>query len=132
MIMDQRQDEVVEDSQKPAEATASEQVSLVIEDLRALVTAEMQYYRSRLDYTRHVFRSAFLYGAIAAFALIGAAIAFVLGLVLTLAPLIGPLGATLVVTFSFLLVAVIFGWMARKWMRKVYFPGMQENVDDLT
>jgi Putative Actinobacterial Holin-X, holin superfamily III len=132
MIMDQRQDEVVEDSQKPAEATASEQVSLVIEDLRALVTAEMQYYRSRLDYTRHVFRSAFLYGAIAAFALIGAAIAFVLGLVLTLAPLIGPLGATLVVTFSFLLVAVIFGWMARKWMRKVYFPEMQENVDDLT
>jgi membrane protein implicated in regulation of membrane protease activity len=79
-----------------------------------------------------VFRSAFLYGAIAAFALIGAAIAFVLGLVLTLAPLIGPLGATLVVTFSFLLVAVIFGWMARKWMRKVYFPEMQENVDDLT
>jgi hypothetical protein len=132
MIMDQRQDEVVEDSQKPAEATASEQVSLVIEDLRALVTAEMQYYRSRLDYTRHVFRSAFLYGAIAAFALIGAAIAFVLGLVLTLAPLIGPLGATLVVTLSFLLVAVIFGWMARKWMRKVYFPEMQENVDDLT
>jgi hypothetical protein len=132
MIMDQRQDEVVEDSQKPAEATASEQVSLVIEDLRALVMAEMQYYRSRLDYTRHVFRSAFLYGAIAAFALIGAAIAFVLGLVLTLAPLIGPLGATLVVTFSFLLVAVIFGWMARKWMRKVYFPEMQENVDDLT
>jgi hypothetical protein len=130
--MDQRQDEVVEDSQKPAEATASEQVSLVIEDLRALVTAEMQYYRSRLDYTRHVFRSAFLYGAIAAFALIGAAIAFVLGLVLTLAPLIGPLGATLVVTLSFLLVAVIFGWMARKWMRKVYFPEMQENVDDLT
>jgi hypothetical protein len=132
MIMDQRQDELVEDSPKPAEATASEQVSLVMEDLRALVKAEMQYYRSRLDYTRHVFRSAFLYGTIAAFALIGAAIAFVLGLVLTLAPLIGPLAATLVVTFTFIVVAVIFGSLARKWMRKVYFPEMQENVDDLT
>ena len=130
--MDQRQDELVEDSPKPAEATASEQVSLVMEDLRALVKAEMNYYRSRLDYTRHVFRSAFIYRAIAAFALIGASIAFVLGLVLTLAPLIGPLAATLVVTFTFIVVAFIFGSLARKWMRKVYFPEMQENVDDLT
>ena len=132
MIMDQRQDELVEDSPKPAEVTASEQVSLVMEDLRALVKAEMHYYRSRLDYTRHVFRSVFLYSAIAAFALIGASIAFVLGLVLTLAPLIGPLAATLVVTFTFIVVAFIFGSLARKWMRKVYFPEMQENVDDLT
>ena len=132
MIMDQRQDELVEDSPKPAEATASEQVSLVMEDLRALVKAEMNYYRSRLDYTRHVFRLVFLYSAIAAFALIGASIAFVLGLVLTLAPLIGPLAATLVVTFTFIVVAVIFGSLARKWMRKVYFPEMQENVDDRT
>lgn len=132
MIMDQRQDELVEDSPKPAEATASEQVSLVMEDLRALVKAEMNYYRSRLDYTRHVFRLVFLYSAIAAFALIGASIAFVLGLVLTLAPLIGPLAATLVVTFTFIVVAFIFGSLARKWMRKVYFPEMQENVDDLT
>lgn len=132
MNMDQHQDELVEDSPKPAEATASEQVSLVVEDLRALVKAEMQYYRSRLDYTRHVFRSAFLYGAIAAFALIGAAIAFVLGLVLTLSPLIGPLAATLVVSISFLFIGVIFGWLARKWMRKVYFPEVQKNVEDIS
>lgn len=131
MNMDQHQDELVDDSPKPAEATASEQVSLVVEDLRALVKAEMQYYRSRLDYTRHVFRSAFLYGAIAAFALIGAAIAFVLGLVLTLSPLIGPLAATLVVSISFLFIGVIFGWLARKWMRKVYFPEVQKNVEDI-
>lgn len=132
MNMDQHQDELVDDSPKPAEATASEQVSLVVEDLRALVKAEMQYYRSRLDYTRHVFRSAFLYGAIAAFAFIGAAIAFVLGLVLTLSPLIGPLAATLVVSISFLFIGVIFGWLARKWMRKVYFPEVQKNVEDIT
>ena len=132
MIMDQRQDELVEDSPKPAEATASEQVSLVMEDLCALVKAEMNYYRSRLDYTRHVFRLVFLYSAIAAFALIGASIAFVLGLVLTLAPLIGPLAATLVVTFTFIVVAFIFGSLARKWMRKVYFPEIETNVDDLT
>ena len=115
-----------------AEPTASEQVSMVIEDLRALVQAEMRYHRSRLDYTRHVFRWSFRYGVVAAFALSGASIALVIGLVLTLSPLIGPLGATLVVTFGFALIGAIFGLQARKWMRKVYFPEMQKNVDDLT
>jgi protein gp37 len=56
----------------------------------------------------------------------------VLGLVLTLSPLIGPLGATLVVTLSFAIVGAIFGMQARKWMRKVYFPEIQKDDDDIT
>ena len=99
----------------------------MIEDLRALVQAEIRYHRSRLDYTRHVFRWAFRYGAVAAFAFGGASIALVMGLVLTLSPLIGPLGATLVVTLSFAIIGAIFGLQARKWMRKVYFPEMQKR-----
>ena len=91
----------------PVEPTASEQVSAVIEDLRALMQAEMRYHRSRLDYTRHVFRWSFRYGVVAAFALSGASIALVIGLVLTLAPLIGPLAATLVVTMSFAIIGAI-------------------------
>lgn len=115
-----------------AEPTPSEQVSMVIEDLRAMIHAEMRYHRSRLDYTRHVFRWAFRYGVVAAFALSGASIALVIGLVLTLSPLIGPLAATLAVTLSFAVIGAIFGLQARKWMRKVYFPEIQKNVDDLT
>lgn len=114
------------------EPTAGEQVSLVIEDLRELVRAEIRYHRSRLDYTRHVFRWAFRYGAVAAFAFGGAAIALVMGLVLTLSPLIGPLAATLVVTLSFVAIGAIFGFQARKWMRKVYFPEIQRDDDDIT
>jgi flagellar motor component MotA len=114
------------------EPTAGEQVSLVIKDLRELVRAEIRYHRSRLDYTRHVFRWAFRYGAVAAFAFGGAAIALVMGLVLTLSPLIGPLAATLVVTLSFAAIGAIFGFQARKWMRKVYFPEIQKNDDDIT
>lgn len=132
MKIDEHQDETPDNVQPPAEPTASEQVSMVIEDLRALIQAEMRYHRSRLDYTRHVFRWSFRYGVVAAFALSGASIALVIGLVLTLAPLIGPLGATLVVTLSFSIIGAIFGLQARKWMRKVYFPEMQKNVDDLT
>lgn len=132
MKIDEPQHETVEDIDPPVEPTASEQVALVMEDVRALIKAEMRYHRSRLDYTRHVFRWSFRYGAIAAFAFGGASIALVLGLVLTLSPLIGPLAATLLVTVSFVFVGTIFGALARKWMRKVYFPEMQKNVDDLT
>lgn len=130
MDTEKLQPEALDDT--ASEPTAGEQVSLVIEDLRELVRAEIRYHRSRLDYTRHVFRWAFRYGAVAAFAFGGASIALVLGLVLTLSPLIGPLGATLVVTFSFAVIGAIFGFQARKWMRKVYFPEIQKHDDDLT
>jgi flagellar motor component MotA len=132
MKIDEFQYEALEEEAASPEPTASEQVSLVIEDLRALVQSEIRYHRSRLDYTRHVFRWAFRYGAIAAFAFGGASIALVLGLVLTLSPLIGPLGATLIVTLSFAFIGAIFGMQARKWMRKVYFPEIQRDDDDIT
>ena len=132
MKANEHQDEAPVAIEPAAEPTPSEQMSVVIEDLRAMIQAEMRYHRSRLDYTRHVFRWSFRYGMIAAFALSGASIALVIGLVLTLSPLIGPLGATLVVTLSFAIIGAIFGLQARKWMRKVYFPEMQKNVDDLT
>ena len=132
MKIDEPSHEAVEDIAPEVEPSPSEQVELVIEDLRAMMKTEMRYHRSRLDYTRHVFRWAFRYGAVAAFAFGSASIALVLGLVLTLSPLIGPLFATLLVTISFAVVGVIFGILARKWMRKVYFPEMQKNVDDLT
>lgn len=132
MKIEEPQLEALEDVVPPIEPSASEQVALVMEDLRAMVKAEMRYHRSRLDYTRHVFRWSFQYGAIAAFAFGGASIALVLGLVLTLSPLIGPLAATLLVTISFVIIGIIFALLARKWMRKVYFPEMQKNADDLT
>lgn len=130
MKIDEHQHEALDSAPTPSDPTASEQVSLVLDDLRDLVNAEIRYHRSRLDYTRHVFRWSFRYGAVAAFAFGGASIALVLGLVLTLSPLIGPLAATLVVTLSFGIIGAIFGSQARKWMRKVYFPEMQKNDDD--
>jgi hypothetical protein len=132
MKIEKPQLEALEDLTPPIEPSASEQIALVMEDLRAMVKAEMHYHRSRLDYTRHVFRWSFRYGAIAAFAFSGASIALVLGLILTLSPLIGPLAATLLVTISFVMIGIIFAAMARRWMRKVYFPEMPKNVDDVT
>jgi hypothetical protein len=131
MKSEEPQFEAQEEPVSPIEPSASEQLALVMEDLRAMVKAEMRYHRSRLDYTRHVFRWSFRYGAVAAFAFSGASIALVLGLVLTLSPLIGPLAATLLVTISFVIIGIVFAILARRWMRKVYFPEIQKNVDDL-
>ena len=122
----------IDDTHVVPDISPTEQVSVLLEDIRALVKAELVHYRSRLDYTRHVMRWAFRYGAITAFAFSGAAIALVMGLVLTLSPKIGPLFATLVVTLGFAIVGAILGVQARKWWRKVYFPEMQRRDDDIT
>ncbi len=132
MSIEEPQPKALEDLPPPIEPSISEQVALVMEDLRAMVKAEMRYHRSRLDYTRHVFSWSFRYGAIAIFAFGGAFMALVLGLVLTLSPFIGPLASTLVVSMSLLIIGLIFAALARRWMRKVYFPEIQKNVDDLT
>jgi len=132
MKMEEPQLEALEDRAPPIEPSASEQIALVMEDLRAMVKAEMRYHRLRLDYTRHVFRWSFRFGAVAAFAFGGASIALVLGLVLTLSPLIGPFAATLLVTISFVIIGMVFATLARRWMRKVYFPEIPNNVDDIT
>jgi hypothetical protein len=123
-------DNAVEDAPVSAEPSASEQVSLVLEDVRALVRAELRYYQSRVDYSRHVMKWSFGFGAIAALAFSGAAIALVVGLVLTLAPHIGPGWATLAVTLGFIMVGAIAGVQARKWVRKVSFPEIERNDDD--
>lgn len=132
MKTEEPQIEALDDETQPIEQSASEQLGLVMEDLRAMVKAEIRYHRSRLDYTRHVFLWSFRYGVVAAFAFGGASIALVLGLVLTLSPLMGPLAATLLVTISFVIIGIIFAALARRWMRKAYFPEMVENADELT
>jgi hypothetical protein len=130
MDIEERTPEALE--QIATEPTAGEQMSLLIEDLRALVRSEIRYHRLRLDYTKQVVSWSFRFGAVAAFAFGGASIALVVGLLLTLSPLIGPLAATLVVTTGFVLIGAISGLQARKWMRKVHFPEIQEDDDDIT
>ena len=122
--MNQEQDQPDEDVAETlaAEATASEHFTQLLGDVRELVKAEVGYIRSRIDYSRHVLKWSWRYGAVSAFAFAGAAIALVLGLVLTLSPIIGPLAATLIVSVSFAVIGIIFGLLARRWIKRIYFP----------
>lgn len=114
------------------ELPAREQVTRVLDDVRELVQAEIAYYASRIDYSRHVLKWSWRFAAISTFAFGGAAIALVIGLVLTLSPIVGPLAATLIVTFSFALVGVLAGVKARQWIRKIYFPELNGGDDGVT
>lgn len=129
---DERQQVELDDAPDVGEVSPTDQAALVLEDVRALVKAEMEYFRARIDYSRHVMKWSFRFGAISAFAFSGAAIALVMGLIMTLAPQIGPGWATLLVTLGFVIIGSVFGVQARKWMRKVYFPEINENDDDIT
>lgn len=112
-----------DDSELPEDVlTPGEQVSRVIADVRKVARAELDYYFSRLSYSRFVMRWAFRYGAIAAFTFGAAGIALVMGLVLTLSPKVGPLAATVIVTGGFAAIGIAAGMKARQWFRKIYFP----------
>lgn len=126
MSQDQQQSDPIIDAAE-AELPPREQVSRLMDDVRELVQVEMAYLRSRIDYSRHVVRWSARFGMIAAFAFSCASIALVLGLVMTLAPRVGPGVATLIVTGSFGLVGVIAGYFARKWIRRIYFPELEQD-----
>jgi Putative Actinobacterial Holin-X, holin superfamily III len=112
------------------DVSPTQQVSLVLDDVRALVRAELRYYQSRLDYSRHVMKWSFRFGSVAAFAFGAAAIGLVTGLIMTLAPYIGPGGATLLVTLGFITIGALAAFQARKWVKKVYFPEIERDDDD--
>lgn len=114
------------------ELPAREQVARVLEDVRSLVQAELSYFRARVDYSRHVVKWSWRLALISTFAFGGAAIALIMGLVLTLLPAVGPLAATLIVTFGFAAVGVLAGWKAREWMRKIYFPEIDGDSDGVS
>ncbi len=120
----------VDRSDGQSAASPVEQITLVLDDVRALVKAELRYFQSRLDYSRYVMKWSLLFGAIAILALSGAAIALILGALLTLAPHIGPGWATFVTVAGFLVIGLTSGFAARHWMKKVHFTEIENDNND--
>lgn len=108
-------------------ASPVEQITLVLDDVRALVKAELHYFQSRLDYSRYVMKWSLLFSVIAIVSLSGAAIALILGALLTLAPYIGPGWATFATVAGFAAIGLSSGVAARHWMKKVHFTEMEQD-----
>ena len=108
------------DQAAPQDAGPLSQHSL-IEDLEALyedgktyAQAELQFQKTRARYAGHQLRTGFGF-ALAALAFLHLALlGLTVGLVIALAPLVGPWGATAIVTVTFLVIGGVLGLGARK------------------
>lgn len=106
------------DSRRRAEAPDAEPLADIaarlIDDVKATANAEMELLRARAELAGDGMRRAALWGSIAGGFLLVALLILLFGAVLTLAPVVGPVGATLIVGAALVLLAGLAGWLARK------------------
>lgn len=111
----------------PEDTDARSQITQLAHDVRQVVDAEMRYYRARFDYTRGVVTRAAGFGAVALGALLGAGTALIVGILLILSEILGPIAATAITVIGFSIIGVFCGFKARKWVQKVHFPEIQKD-----
>lgn len=111
----------------PEETDARTQIAQLAGDVRQMLDAEMRYYRTRFEYTRGVVTRAAGFGVIALGALLGAAVALVVGILLILSSVLGPIAATVITVIAFGIIGAFCGYKARNWVQKVHFPEIQKD-----
>ena len=113
-----------------ADISARDQVTNLMSDFRSLASAEFDYYRARFAYSRSVAKWTGIYVAIAVFALFGAIVALILGMLLSLSAAIGPVWATIAVTLTFIAAMAIFAILAHRSSRNFSFPELGEGESE--
>jgi len=110
----------VSDQEPDSDESLGGVIGRVMEDGKAYAEAEIAYYRA-LAAERFAAARGGLYLGIAALVLVqGAAIALIVGLVLSLAVLTGPLLATLIVVLVTAGIAALLGWLAYQRVRTIF------------
>lgn len=98
-------------------------VGRVVEDTRALVGAELNLYKAKAAERAGAYRSAAIFFAAAGVLALGAFIALLVGLILTLATLVGPGYATAIVTVVVLVLAGVLGLIGKSRLAPPQLPG---------
>jgi len=99
--------------------TLKSQVTGLIEDVRILAHAEVEYYRAKLSINMAATKRVVVLAGVAIISGTTAIIALILGLLLILSDYLGPIAATAIVTGAALLVAAITMRMATKRAKKL-------------
>ena len=97
---------------QPEEEGIGELLGRLVEDGKGYAQAEIGYYRALIRSKLPDVTAALWMGAVALALVFAAMIALVVGLVLTLATLVGPGWATLIVFAGILAIAGLMGWLA--------------------
>ncbi|MEH6661939.1 MAG: phage holin family protein [Parasphingorhabdus sp.] len=95
------------------------QVTGLIEDVRILAHAEVEYYRAKLSVNMAATKRVVVLAGVAIISGSTAIIALILGLLLILSDYLGPIAATAIVTGAALLVAAITMGMAIKRAKRL-------------
>ena len=95
-------------------------LSRVVADAEHVARAEIEVQKAKVGAKVGEARTAlvFLVGAVAIGSL--ALVAFVVGMLMVLAPLVGPGGATAIVVGSLLLVSGMLGWLAMRHFKRLF------------
>ncbi len=104
---------------QPNEKTLTSQVTDLIEDVRLLAHAEVEYYRVKLSVNMAATKRIMTLFGLAVICGSTAVITLILGLLLILSNYLGPVAATAIVTGTALLVAVLLMNMAIRRARKL-------------
>lgn len=84
-------------------------VGRLVDDSRVLVSAEIALYKAKAGERVSAYKSAAVFFAAAGVLALAALVALLVGLILSLQTLIGPLGATAVVVVAVLVIAGVLG-----------------------
>lgn len=85
-----------------------------VEETRGVVGAEIELYKARFAERAAAYKSAIVFFVVAAVLALAALIALLVGLILSLAPLVGPGWATVIVVGVVLLIAGVLGWIGTR------------------
>jgi uncharacterized membrane protein len=89
-------------------------VGRAVEETRGLVGAEIELYKARFGERAAAYKSAIVFFAIAGVLALAALIALLVGLILTIATLVGPGFATAIVVGVVLLIAGVLGFVGTR------------------
>ncbi len=104
-----------------------ELVRQLIEDISAYFDAERQVYGVQARLTRRAAGWVALYALGAIVIAQGAMIALVVGILLTLVPILGPAWATALIVLVSSVIAVLFIWLIRRKLRSVKVAWRRRN-----
>ncbi len=117
--MDETEPTLIAEDPDPAEAPGLvEELRQLAHDGRTLLEAELVYQKSRAAVAGQAVKSVAGWGALALALAFFALMALVIGLLLALAPLLGPWGAMAAMVAGLLVTAALAGWIAaQRWQR---------------
>lgn len=94
------------------------EIGSLIEDGRTYAQAEVAYQKTRFSFVLGHAKWALVFGGIAAVLAVMSLFAMVFGLILSLAPILTPIGATVAVTFGMLILAAMLAAVAKMQIGK--------------